>query len=727
MFKIKSIQVPPGTQFTIWNVSRKKAMNVGERMGPEGQEYILYVHGKGAFHLKDVGKYGGTQARGEFCVRINNSQLWYYNNEGEMIIDCGVEGQLAAQFSGGVYPVICTAGEIGGSLLSNISAPKYGYDFVVATTQESINVTMKDFLNRQAFTPTEMYYVYNEKDQAIEISKADLLKLTNGTDPLRVPAFNGTGTKSQDLRNLDDALFAYAFKATVGIPEDMPLLSIPDLVTLRPGSQQVEYKMICKEFQIVERGYTPSGKLTYTNVKQDDNDPWMFTSYVDLIKMFATENLPPDVKKKYDELVARFGPNAFSIEQLIMDFNNAIGATSPKFDNKLPENSPVPSLLDRMFLKKYITAMREKMLPVLNYSVAANTNVPPASLIMTDMRFGVSPFLEPWTDIADIPRLNTLNYLCGIDNKKVPAPVAFDWNWVEMADEINFDGVISINRNNFITFLNNTLSPRLTDLDIITTVWMTHSGTNLYVKWYHSKGTKSGQTFKTVPAGSPDAEGFTKLLTYELDNLCYTDTEDSLGFGSMNGNFDYHTNVNISCKNNLIRVTTHSWSWLRFEMRTPGISWGEIKGNIADYTSVVDYELFVKPDGSMGAKRIVKPLVDKSSKLDISGWDKFIAGSIMDAASTASDTIKTAVESSITDFSNDIERAFNGYQHFVFPGGRTFSFKDVAFSKYQDLVSHIKYVDPVKTEKYSTNRRLATVATTEGDAMPAVKQQTVKI
>jgi len=727
MFKIKSIQVTAGKQFTIWNVSKKRAMNLGELMGPEGQEYIVYIHGKGAFHLKDMGTYDASQSAGQFCVRINNSKLWRYNNEGEMNIDCGVDGQLAANFTGGVYPVICVAAEIGGTLLSNISAPKYGYDFVVATTQESINVTMKDFLDRQTFTPTEMYYVYNDRDEAIEIPKADLLKLTKGTDPLTVPAFGGTGAKSQDLVNLDDALFAYAFKATAGIPEDMPLLSIPDLVTLRPGAQQVEYKMICKEFQIVERGYTPTGKLRYTNIKQDDTDPWMFTSYVDLIKMFATNDLPPDVKKKYDELIRQFGPNAFSIEQLIMDFTNAIGATSPKFDNKLPENSPVPSLLDRMFLKKYIAAMKEKMIPVLNYNVAANTNIPPASLIMTDMKFGVSPFLEPWTDTADIPRLNTLNYLCGIDNKKVPGPVAFDWNWVEMADEIDFDGVISINRNNFITFLNKTLSQRLDDLDIITTVWMTHDGLTLYVRWSHSHGTKTGQTFTVVPAASPDAEGFTKLLTYELNNPCYTNTEDSIGLGRMNGDFDYHTKVDISCKNNLLRVTTHSWSWLRFEIKTPGISWAEIKGNIADFTSVVDYELFVKTDGSMGAKRIAKPLVDNSQQLDISGWDKFLAGSIMDAATTTSAAIKQAVEDSIADFSNDIEAAFNGYQHFVFPGGRTFSFKDVRFSKYQDLVSHIKYVDPVKTKKYSSNHRIATIETTKEEVKPTVKQQKATI
>jgi hypothetical protein len=34
-------------------------------------------------------------------------------------------------------------------------------------------------------------------------------------------------------------------------------------------------------------------------------------------------------------------------------------------------------------------------------------------------------------------------------------------------------------------------------------------------------------------------------------------------------------------------------------------------------------------------------------------------------------------------------------QNYIFPGGKTFSFKEAGFSEFQDLVASITYADPV--------------------------------
>ena len=70
------------------------------------------------------------------------------------------------------------------SNVSNISDPKYGYDFVVATTQASINATMVNFLSTRKEPTIVVCYVADSQGKRVEIDYDLLKKNAKGTDPV---------------------------------------------------------------------------------------------------------------------------------------------------------------------------------------------------------------------------------------------------------------------------------------------------------------------------------------------------------------------------------------------------------------------------------------------------------------------------------------------------------------------------------------------------------------
>jgi hypothetical protein len=73
---------------------------------------------------------------------------------------------------------------------SNLSLSQYGYDYVVATTQASINSTMKEFLAGLTEPLITVCYVATPTGVR-EIDYGQLLELTHGSDPFSVPPDGG--------------------------------------------------------------------------------------------------------------------------------------------------------------------------------------------------------------------------------------------------------------------------------------------------------------------------------------------------------------------------------------------------------------------------------------------------------------------------------------------------------------------------------------------------------
>lgn len=76
---------------------------------------------------------------------------------------------------------------------SDLSDPRYGYDFVVATTQASINATLKEFLADIAEPVTTACYVADGGGNPVPIDYTQL-KQQAGADPFAIPADVDAGT-----------------------------------------------------------------------------------------------------------------------------------------------------------------------------------------------------------------------------------------------------------------------------------------------------------------------------------------------------------------------------------------------------------------------------------------------------------------------------------------------------------------------------------------------------
>jgi hypothetical protein len=164
------------------------------------------------------------------------------------------------------------------AIQSNLSASQFGYDFVVATTQESINGTMKEYLYNSNFPVVKMYWNQDSNGNPVPIAYDDLMKQTNNTDPLKVGNWNVGDPKSQDIINISNSQFYFAFEAAIGIPAGILPQNIPDIVTLQLTSQSVIFKLICSQFTVVTCNFGRQGLTSFFTTSQPTNSPWLFTS-----------------------------------------------------------------------------------------------------------------------------------------------------------------------------------------------------------------------------------------------------------------------------------------------------------------------------------------------------------------------------------------------------------------------------------------------------------------
>ena len=201
---------------------------------------------------------------------------------------------------------------------SNISVPKFGYDFVVATTQASTNATMLSFFStRQEPTGVIVCFVADSKGNPVIIDYDLLKKNAHGTDPFSVHLSAGADvTSNPAIHNLIAARFLFAFQAQIGIPRVSNPSSLPNIVTL--GSA-VQFNLLCSQFTVVQLG---PGNKSLLNISQPVNAPWVFSSKVNMhlstVNQSAYSNFPPIVQQG----IKNFSNTAFSVQRLLFDLSN---------------------------------------------------------------------------------------------------------------------------------------------------------------------------------------------------------------------------------------------------------------------------------------------------------------------------------------------------------------------------------------------------------------------
>ena len=546
---------------------------------------------------------------------------------------------------------------------SNLSAPRYGYDFVLSTTQDSINATMMKYLDKLKKNETYIIFVRNAQKQTVPISLEELLTKTKGVNPFTLP--KDADPEGDEVQALLKARFMAGIKITLGLPTnfDDPT-KLPPIVNLTQGASSVIYNMLCADINVCQLALTLDG-AEWTTISQNDtpNQAWIFKSKVDLrLDTVGTEGfsqLPQNVK----DGIKNMDGAMFGVQQLIFDLNNAGLQTVPTIEG-LDSASDIGMFMTKYFVNTYFDLMHKQGQPVLNYTVIHKPQT--ATLKPTDLNFHVSPLVDQLD-----PGLRTLSYLCATENKRLPPAVDFTWDWLDSFDAKQFNGIISINRNTFANYLMNQIYPAAKKDCFVpfARAWM--EGLNPWFNVYADGTPDDSQIKRDIPAS-----GNTIIkISYSAEKRDYAGLDGAMGHAGLRQ--DYTKEVIVF--DNRIIITTHMVVNLSIK-----VAQTKNAANVVDKTITDEYELAVDAHGQLLNKYTSTP---KDESQDDS------ANFFVDFFTDVNDLFN---KFKTRDFhtSNFKGTQIESLQNFMFPGGDTFAFKQFQFSDHQDLLAAITYIDP---------------------------------
>lgn len=567
---------------------------------------------------------------------------------------------------------------------SFLSSPKYGYDFVVATTQASINSGMKEYLATVDQPATVLCFLANPDGQpTTQITLEELKARTGGIDPFEIPP--GTPYSDPRITTLTRNMFLVALKLRVGLPPGVMPKNLPLIVELGSSANNVGFNLFCSDFQIVMNtppsGFGGSGNWDVWS--QPPGNPWYFRTTVNLVykDLDKTLNTPyfnshPQEKAALIAQLRNLGSGAFSLQQLLFELDNAVTQSVPTIQG-MDAGSTAAYILTKSFVNLYFGAMRQHGEPLL--AVHAVANAPDgSSLRLTGMEREVNQFVDGNGVVVANPSpdqkaATTLCYLCAANNNPLPGAAGFNFNWVDPSDAATQSGVIAINRNTLANFYKDKLMQHMRPqcLRTWTTVKVWPGGTAEYNAMVYPGNT---------PTEAVISDSGADVLTVSYSSNSDANDKAGLTYGELDLHSSMTCKVNFS--GNRIKITQNLKLWMKAQWDLT-----HIDGNIVDHTLIDSYALTVAQNGQLQATLLESTPVDDSKTPSLDAFSNFFVdlNSIVDFVKKR---VSDLVSLKLTDF------PANSVQSFVFPGGRVFTYKDAAFSDNQDLITAITYVKP---------------------------------
>jgi hypothetical protein len=555
---------------------------------------------------------------------------------------------------------------------SNLSHQRYGYNVVVATTQASINATMKMFLDNVEQPVVNVTFVADDKGNPVRIDFNDVQKVC---DPFGIPA-NAQPASDPNIKKLLSLRFMAGLRARLGIPTSIRNpRKVPDLVVLGGDTSAVTFNLLCSEFELVELSPGGWGGMSWTHLSQSDGDPWLFQSKVDLrmstVELNRYNTLPPDVRDRIKNL-----KDAFSIRQLLFDFTNA-GLSAPPMIEGIQSGTKLYALLQQYFIGAYFNQIRAKGEPVLNVAIIRH-ETPTSTLAITDLNLQVCPFVgsngAPIVDpTPEQARLATLAHLCETNNEIMPPAVPFTWNWIDenpdkTKSQRDFHGIVAIKRKTFAQFLRNQLAQYVSKNCYAPSVKITMDGLTSLWDWHLTPGQQPSVTI-------PESGNTVLIFSHSAETYDEAGLSGAVGQCRLRSGFE----LNVAFGGSKIVVSQHLTVWTRIKS---GLV--ESEGYIVNKTINETITLSVNADGRLVVGTPETEVFSFPDDLHINWFLELFTqlNAMIDELKGRADSITTWT---LTDIPIGL------VQDFVFPGGRTFSFKDVAFSNHRDLVAHITY------------------------------------
>lgn len=581
----------------------------------------------------------------------------------------------------------------------------YGYDMVVATTQKSINATMKEYLYNLESEEFIVCYVsvYNEDTENVSIVEKnynDLINEVGGIDLFSIPADSKmrTSEQKQAINSAYNNGFTFAFKAKVGISNEISPLKIPNIIEFiesdKTSIANVKYKAFYSEFDIIKVEQVPGvpQKSIFKHFSQDNENPWTF-EYAVKLDLQGTEfkSLPKEIQdklKSVNNITNEIDTDAiFSIQQLYLDLNTTALQSIPEIEGIDPSDDAM-RLIQDIFKDKYFAELKKKGDVAFGYTVAhkdpkVNGAQTETLIKPTDFNFFISPYYDASGNKDESKKeLYTLNYLVMSDNKPFPKEIKdFKWNWITDVESAEIDGVMSINRSNIIELLKNRFTPLLSYL-ILNTYAKVTIPIDYNVTWDFDLLIDADYKPEYTIGNSAKVLEFTYCSEKQS-----SDTEVPV-WGNITLRYNLDSKIEVN-EDNII-YTTDIVSFLHLNCEG-GVS----EGNIYNHTLTTNIKMRIDEHGQIYFEG--SPLVDKDNgtNFSYSGWSKFISVGAIDGTI---DSIIHCVNENITNaknqFNSKLEGVLENSTNLVFPGGKTFTFSTPSFSTNQDLVADIVYIKP---------------------------------
>ncbi|KAJ4208871.1 hypothetical protein NW759_013633 [Fusarium solani] len=596
---------------------------------------------------------------------------------------------------------------------SNLTDPKYGYDFVVSTTQESINSGLVQYLqntgSKQPFT--YLCFLADENgDPTDEKSLDEILELSGGINPFDIP--DGTDWKDERIQKLYQARLVCAIRMRTGIPPGCivnvpnkgPQLQLPEpIVTLGKTSEAVLFNMYCSEVAIIKNN-VPSGwgsKGSWNWFKQPSGKPWYVKTQTNLLNSALDKNLDtpyfdarPEEREALKRKLENISGTAFSLQQLLFNLQSAVAQTAPTFVGVTDETASY--LLGKSFINIWSKIAKEHGLPLIGVTAVAQ-HPDGSPLRLTALERWVSPVVDPTTGekIKDPSALQlsatTLNYLCATDGHPLPGASSFNWNWVEPQDVAQTSGVISIKRSTMAQYLANEILPlaRKSCIKPYASVTANNVVGSVTYNWGFTNGqnptvkvTDSGPIVATLDYSASDSSWDKMAATY--GELKLTSTYScSIVFGD----YDRTKFPPVYMGGNTFNVIQNLKVYVYVQWAATGRdAW------VIDKTLTDEYVVSVDEIGGLTSSPTGKSTAtDNSKPIDV--------GVIVNWFTGVKDLLEAIKNKSSQFLNTSIETIpFNQIKNFVFPGAHVFSYKTASFSNFSDLACLITYVNPTDNQ-----------------------------
>ncbi|GLA06303.1 hypothetical protein AnigIFM60653_006834 [Aspergillus niger] len=572
-----------------------------------------------------------------------------------------------------------------GSYLSNSI---YGYDFVVSTTQASINTGLRQWLARGDHPVKYMYYLVDDYgNPTVEKTREELLTLSGGIDPFDIPG--GTTPDDPRVSKLTEIRFNVGLRIKMGLPPGITPANLPAVVSLGGSADSVGFRLFCSEFSIVQN--TPGGWVPgrWDVWSQPLGESWYFETSVNLLMANLNDKLDtpylndnPDVKAQLLEQLRNMSGTAYSLQQLLFDLDTAVLQTVPTIAG-VPPGSPAEQVLLKSFILVYSKGAQEKGLPLL--SITAVAQAPdPSPLQLTNFERQVSPLKEDGKPIdkptPEQQNATTLDHLCMTSHKTLPPPVPFDWNWVDLDDVDSYSGTISINRNTMAQYVLDDILPKArsccVSFDVkVTTNW---KGQVSYELWHYPG--QEPQTSRITPSGQ-------KAIEISYSGGAYDEDRWGAFYGDMRATSEFTADVMFVDNTFIVQQYARIYVNVNYNGTRVGI-------DVYKMTIVDNYVMSVDQNGGLQWQKTRMELKNEAEDPDVVGITVLFPG----------------INNFVDDINHDLailmsgsmrEIPFNGLRSFVFPGSRVFTYQGVRFSAHQDLVAAITYVEPHQNQEAS--------------------------